>query len=534
MDNNETKRIIPRIKKGVNYILKHWEAPSEGKAISIKEFLAFSVGGMGVYGAIVLTGFLTLAAGMYMAAALKIDTSHIMIIGIITSVVTIARAPLISKIVDNTNSKYGKFRPFLMWMPIPVLLSAVALAWIPPIIGNYYVMLVVFIVIYNILQFAVALYNLAFTTLVQVISPVQAEREMLMGVGATIYSLGSSIVGFVFPTIANLLFTIHIASGEKVLGVNTIETFKWVLPLLLAVFCALGYLMAFGTKERTITSKDYVQRVNLKKGLRETIKNKYFWLSNSSTVLSFAKLYTTSFINWICTYMIVSEWAQGIVVTVMGLAYAPGMLGAPYLIKRFGKKNIIVVSNILTGLLSLPVVFMLMKNTSLSSPEIYALIAINFIITFVNAIQVVTSPAISAQINDYQQFKSNERMEGSISQVNTAIITAFAIATSFIQPAIFRKFGYIKETEVLFDPAVINPIIRICSLIAVFSAIASAIPMMFWDLNEKKHENILEVLKVRAARADGNIDVETAKDLEARILKGETGAYKEHLVSKAQ
>ncbi|MDR3263219.1 MAG: MFS transporter [Clostridiales bacterium] len=519
--------IFGRISGGVKHVIKYWKTPPEGKFISYKEFAAYSVGGMGAYGAIVLTGYLSLAAGIYIAAALNIDVTHVAIIGIITGIITILRAPLISKIVDNTKTKYGKFRPYLIWMPAPIILFAVLLAWIPGLFQNYMLMLIAFTVLFNLLQFAAALYNIAFSTLVQVISPVQSEREMLMGIGASIYSNGSSAINFIFPVVANLLFTVYALDGTVIAdGVNTMNPFKWVLPIMLLVCFALGYWTAFGTKERSITAKNYTQRVSLRKGFAATSKNKYFWISASCAILGFARLYSTGFTVWICMYMLKTPWAQSIVVTIIGLSYIPGMWGAPFLIKKFGKKNIVIISDILVGLFAIPMVIFT------NSP--YLLIAFIFVITLANAVQVVTSPALSAQINDFQQFKSGERMEGTIGQLSAIISTTAGMFLGLILPAIYKSKGYHDDPSVLYQSGVILPIIRVCSLIAVFSSIAAAVPMLFWDLSEKKHEEIIEVLKVRAARQDGDITDGNASSLESRILAGEKNAYKDFLSESKQ
>ncbi|MDR1939951.1 MAG: MFS transporter [Clostridiales bacterium] len=511
------KGVFGKVTDGLRHIKKYWRSPPDGKYLSYKEFSAFSFGGIGVYGGIVLASYITLSAGYYLAAVLGIDSDDIWLISMITSVVTIVRAPLISKIIDNTNTKYGKFRPYLMSMPAPIFLLTMLTVWLTPLFkDNYTVMLIVFAVLFNLQQTAIALYNLAFTTLAQVVSPSQNEREMLMGVGASIYSLGSSAVNFLFPLIANLIFTVTAANGEiETLGVNTIGAFNWVMPIMLLAFFAAGYWMAFGTKERSITSKSHSNRVGLKRGLKETSKNKYFWLNTSNSVLGFAKVYLTTFITvWICTYMIKTEWAQSLITTVIGISYTPAMLGAPFLLKKFGKKNLVIASNIIFAVLGIPMVFLIGHV----SP--YVLIAAIFIITFFNAIQIVTPPALSAQINDYQQFKTGERMEGVINQFGSIINTAFGIGFGLILPFIYHKFNLFGDYSVLNDhEAVLFPILRVCTAIAAASAAACAVPMFFWDLSEKKHDKIIDILKLRADAQDGAIDKETAAIQESRLLE---------------
>ncbi|MGN0789616.1 MAG: MFS transporter, partial [Christensenellales bacterium] len=325
----------------------YWNKPPKGRYLSYKEAAAYCVGGMGAVGATVIPNYVTLQAGIYIAAALNIAVDHIIIIGIIGNIVNILRAPIYSMLVDNTNTKYGKFRPYLIWMPIPIVICMFAIGWIPQMLTDHYmVMLVVYTIIFQLLQFFVGLYSLAFTTLLQVITPAQGEKEWLMGIGATVYSLGPSLVNMVIPFIGNLLYTYTLASGDKIMGINTVGPFKWVTPIAMIICLALGYWTAFGTKERTATSKQYKQKVNFKHGIVSTAKNKYFWLYTSSSILGTFKLAGTSFVVWLCSYAIQQDWAQSLFVTIMGSACVPGMVLAPLFIKKFGKKNIIIFTNI--------------------------------------------------------------------------------------------------------------------------------------------------------------------------------------------
>ncbi len=61
----------------------YWNKPPKGRYLSYKEAAAYCVGGMGAVGATVIPNYVTLQAGIYIAAALNIAVDHIIIIGII-------------------------------------------------------------------------------------------------------------------------------------------------------------------------------------------------------------------------------------------------------------------------------------------------------------------------------------------------------------------------------------------------------------------------------------------------------------------
>lgn len=120
-------------------ILPEWNRPPAGKQLDLKEWIMFILGSIGCYGATTMTPFVTLTQGIYVAAACSINVDHVALIGVISSIIAIVTTPLISWLLDNTNTRWGKFRPYLLFFPIPLgtgLLTAVGMgtAFIAPAI----------------------------------------------------------------------------------------------------------------------------------------------------------------------------------------------------------------------------------------------------------------------------------------------------------------------------------------------------------------------------------------------------------------
>lgn len=497
--------------------LPKWNTPTEGKSLTLKEWLIYSVGGCGAMGATAFIQFYTLAYGVYIAAALNMSTMHIMYVGYATSIITILTSPLMSWLIDNTNTKWGKFRPYLIVLPVPILVCFIALGQISAI-TNYTVMIILYTIVFNIAYFFNRIYTFAFSSLVQVISPNPDERTQVMSIGTFFTSLGPTLVSMIYPAVANYLYT-----EDKISGVNSLMATKVVAPIMLAVFFALGLVCAFGVRERVVLPKKYKQKQKFMDGVRKSVTNKYFWISNISSVLGVFGIVATSFTLWIILYMIfpslkengkadAAYFVQTIITTLVGDACVPGMLLAPWLIKKMGKRNLLIASNALTVVATIPMIFI--KNP-------IALLVMIYLVTFFNGFTIVVSPAIRAEIYDYQQYKSGDRLEGFLSQFGTMIITAFGLLTALVQPAVYKKFGYIDSTDVLYDNKVLLGIISAMCLIGVISGILSILPYLFYDLKPNFHKKIMQVLTVRAKCEDGLCDEETRDSLIARIENGE-------------
>lgn len=518
----EDANIFQKLVYFLKYIVSYWNKPPKGSFLPFREFAAYCVGGMGVTGMTIIPQFVTLTAGLYIAVSLGVSVQDIVIVGIISNIIVILRSPILSWIIDNTNSRIGKFRPWLVWLPIPIILLLVALVFIPhALMSNYILMLVSFTIIFNLLQFIMTIYGSAYNTLVLVISPSHQERTNLLSIGSVIYSLGPSIVNALFPLLANILYTTKQGTEIITHGINDIRAMQVIVPIMAAAFLAVGLLTAFGVKERFVQKKATVNKVDFKTGVKSVAKNKYFWINTFSTILGVFRLMGTSYVAWIATYYLKSEWAQSVLVTIAGSACVPGMLLAPLLIKKFGKKKVIIAIHTLCALFTIPIVLAASVPTPATPIIIYIMI---LLITVFNGATIVTAPAIIAMINDYQQYKTGQRIEGFVGQFSGMLLTAVGIGTAFIAPAIYAKYGFVKDASVLYNTKeVTSPIILWTSLIGVASGLFSIIPYIFWDLSEKRHGRIMEILAVRAHIGNGKISEEEGKVLEARIESGESG-----------
>ncbi len=503
-----------------------WNTPVSGKSLTLKEWLMYIVGGSGAMGAAVFLSYLTLTHGVYIASALSINVDHITIIAVVTSIVAIVTTPMISMLIDNTNTRFGKFRPYLIAMPIPIVICFVALGQIANI-SNYTVMIVLYTIVFNIANTLNRIYTIAFTSLVYVLSPSTEERTQLMSIGTFFTSLGPTIVGFLYPTLSNILF-----KKGNIAGIDTLPSAQILVPILGGIFFALGLVMAFSIKERTIVNKEFKQKQKFTQGVKKTFENKYFWIQNTSGLLGIIKGFVSAtFVIWYINYIIrpeliasganqVADIMQSIVFTLMGNASVPGMLLAPYFIKKFGKKNIILFTNIGMMVSLLPIVFI--HNAWVGLAMIY-------VFTLFSGFQIVTTPACQAEINDYQQFKTGDRIEGFLTQFGSMFSTIVGIGTAFIAPAVYKSFGYIDDTSVLFNNETVYSIVGTMAIFSAISALLCAIPFFFWDMTENKHKQIMEVLKVRSIHSFNIIDTVVKDKLESDLLGGDIDALNKYL-----
>lgn len=116
---------------------------------------------------------------------------------------------------------------------------------------------------------------------------------------------------------------------------------------------------------------------------------------------------------------------------------------------------------------------------------------------------------MQADIYDYQQWKTGDRLEGFMQNFANMIGTAIGIGTTAIMPFVYDYMGYVQNADVLYDETIRNPIVRWTVIVGIISGVLAIIPIFFYDLSEKKHAEIIEELKARAKAEDMALEAET-------------------------
>lgn len=471
--------MLEKIKEVPKEIISHWKTPAEGKYIPYKEFAAYSFGGIGVNTINSLFGYVALSANcLLVGSAYGIKPTHLAWMSIIMGIINLVKTPFISMLIDNTNSKHGKFRPYLLYTGVPTAILLCLMAFIPNDI-NYWTKASLLGIIYAFLMIFQALYAQAFTSLAQVLTPNGEERTGLLSVSMFIYSLGPSIVNLLLPLLANL-------TG----GMTDFKTYRIFFPIFSIVGIVLSIITFKGTEEKIVVPKDYVAKVKFSEGIKQVAKNKYFWLINFYNVLGCMKYGIGSILAWYCIYQIKSNSMLGIMNTVIGTASVPLMLLAPILAKKIGKRNMLISTNVLRVVFSVLMLFT-MDNT-----------VVFFICLYLSTLMMggdsVVTTSMTAEIFDYQQWKTGTRLEGFITQFGAMLTTFAGMITTPILPYFYEHYGLQENYDVLFDASVRTPIFNILIITSIISCVLCIIPMFFYNLKEKDHQNIIEELKVRA------------------------------------
>ena len=492
------------------------------------------------------------------SSTLGVDATDMYIMYVIAVLVNIPLTGIRANIIDNTRNKAGKYRPYIVSMAIPTAIICTLMVWFPydklgALVGEgmwfgetrAYVAKCALILIFDlILHFFYYFFYDGYENLIHVLSPNTQERADASAVKSIVYSLAPSIVNLLTPIIAQNIFQTN---------TTDVRVYRFLYPILGVVGILLCIVVYKYTEEKIVQARTHVIQIKFSDALREVAKNKYFWIISLASWIGFLESAYANILFWLYNYGgACSGNVYSIIITVYGNASLWGMLLAPFCIRRWGKKAVLVATNIFN------IVFILMMlpiTTEISGATIWLVMGCLYLNAFMGAFMHILNPAIQADIRDYQQYRTGERIDGMFSAVST-IGSVIALVTSSVLPIIYERGGINKETaavvtsnpavlnrmlgdgktvgqilseqlangqdnytnaySALYDPDILLHLLQVLIVVSAVGALLNVLPFLWYDFNERKQKSVVRVLKVRALFEDyGNGVLDNGRLVEA-------------------
>ncbi|MBR5410672.1 MAG: MFS transporter [Clostridia bacterium] len=501
----------------------HWRAPAEGRYMPYREVFSLSFGGIGVRMIVYCVSQMILAANNALIGntiGVPPDTLYLLyLLGVLSS---FPLTGLRAKMIDNTRSMKGKYRPYLISMGIPTVVLGVAFVWMPydkmDLFGKS-----VTVLLFNIgFQFFYNFFNDSYDSLINVLSPNSIERSDVLSIRSVVENLSPSIINIVFPLLAKAV------TGEDKLF--DLRIYRILFPPILLLGFLISLPVYFGTKEKLVRARSHVAGVSFADALRAVARNKYFWIISLAGWLGFLEGAFNEILRWMYNYQGAATAGQySLITAIAGNASFWPNLVAPFLIRRYGKKKILIGTNLLNiGFIALMLPAVRMTGTP---GAIWILLFFTFINQFISSLGHLLTPSVNADIRDYQQYVSGERIDGMFAAVGL-IGGLISMGTGYVLPAIYKrvglnaatavKLGYTAENvyDVLYNRGYFVNICSVLILASVVGAALNVIPYFFYDLSETKQRAMVRILALRAAaedRAAGTLTEEAAEKAQADV-----------------
>lgn len=539
MENNQ------KAKSFIKNLSLYWNHPMPKRYMTFKEIAAYSGGGIGAYCIITLgTACMLATTNTLITSTLGIGPTDMYIMYVICVLANIPLTAIRANIIDNTRNKAGKYRPYILTMAVPTAILCIAMVWFPydildkifptgEIFGKStaYIVRCAIILVFNLfLFFFYYFFYDAYENLVHVLSPDSQERADVTSIKSIIYSFAPTLVNLITPLIAQNVFKTT---------QNDIRVYRLLYPILSVFGILLCIVVYKHTEEKIVQARTHVIQIRFVDALRAVMHNKYFWIISLASWVGFLELAYSNIMYWLYNYGGSCDGNQyGLIVTIYGNASLWSMLFAPFLIRKWGKKRLLVITNIFNILFLL---LLLPATAKLNNATIWFALLFLYLNAFMSQFALILNPAIQADIRDYQQYKTGERIDGMFSAVG-AIGTIITLLTSSVLPIIYEKEGltetmaakvtsnpevlnrvlaggktvgkileeqlaagqnnYLNANSALYDPEILMNLIHVLIIFSAVGALMNVIPYFWYDFTETQQKSVVRVLKIRAMFED--------------------------------
>lgn len=231
-------------------------------------------------------------------------------------------------IVEKTHSKWGKSRPWLLWMSVPFALSAVLLFTVPQTTET--LQFLYLFVTYNFCTtVCYTAINLPYGSLSAMMTRDSKERTYL-----SIVRMGLSPFGRILAVIASLPL-IQVFGDNQMAWVKTMTIWAVLAVVLLVIN------FAFCKETVQIEAVKQQDKIPLGKSLKALAANRYFWAILILWMMQNSLFtFTGTILPYYCRYIFLDgTWLYSTLYLAETLVLVAGTFCSPLLLKKFGKRN---------------------------------------------------------------------------------------------------------------------------------------------------------------------------------------------------
>ncbi|HUR58114.1 MAG TPA: MFS transporter [Opitutaceae bacterium] len=388
-------------------------------------------------------------------------------------------------IADRTNTRWGKFRPYLLFGAIPYGISGYLMFAGPDLGPNGKIAYAA--ITYALMMVSYTVINVPYSAMLGVISPSPRTRTV------------ASTFRFVGAFSAAFLISLFVRPLVKYLGAESeIRGFQLTMAIF-AVLSVILILITFATTKERVAPPPQ-QKSNVREELGELFRN-WPWvmllitsifsnafgaLRSGSTIFYFKYVqgYDTTPVFWTLdrTTLFLTSGALGLVLGTVCLGP---------IARSVDKKYYAAALSTVTGLCVLAFYF-------IPKGQFGAMVAVNMLAQFCAGPTSALTWALYGDVADYGEVKYGRRSTGLIYSASLFSIKTGVLIGGFLVPLFLARFGYVKGEAIQTERALLGIAIAFSVGPALF-ALLKAVALMIYPLNQKRVDEIERELAARRA-----------------------------------
>ena len=448
----------------------------------------------------------------YIWDVVKIDFGISAIVGLFTGAWDIINDTFISAIVDNTRTRIGKFRPYLVFFQIPMTIIGL-LYWFLPYFfpntpGTFVPKLIFYFVFSVFTETANTFTGVARSGYMSTITPNPNERVRLITLAELLTGyMGEDVPGYVFGFMYDMITT-----GKWKIQLRTIFMGMGVGTALISSAFTLWFFLT--SKERVPQS---LEHPDLKSGFKAIVTNYPVLLMTLSEFLAGFGVGTSQQNYWIDVFggdsMINTAKAlvSGISAPVGSISYA---FVAP-LRKRFSSKFLWVGSDFYGDMVTLGFFFWgyFNKNYLKLKPMLVAYGITEFLSKILFGVNKVINADLWNEAMDYCEWKNGYRMEATTGVAKGLVNKLQGIFMGTINNFVMKKVGYVQGLKIGTQSDKTQFwLFALSTVVPFLTSLLGIVPKMLWPINKRRRAQMYYELSERRSKMVSDY-VESVKEI---------------------
>ena len=435
-----------------------------------------------------------------------LSLAHAGTLVLVTKLYDAVSDPVMGLIADRTNTRWGKYRPYLLWIAIPFAVAGV-LAFFTPQTDNYTFKHVYAYVTYILMMTVYTAINVPYGAMLGVMTDDSREKSVFSSFRMFFAFIGSFIAMGSFEPLLKLRQSIvGTLPAEWTLADSTPA--DWTIAVsVIGIVCAVLFILSFMMTREHVTeaemakapvrvNSDETAKTSVAEDLKALVANGPWWMllgggiaillfncvRGGAAAYYFADVLGTNAIFTLALFLTVGEISQlvGVVVTVP-------------VSEKIGKKATFLLVLVAVTILSIIVAFL---------PEtpagMWALLVSQILICIAIGINSPLLWSMFADVADYSELKNGRASTGLIFSSSSMAQKFGAAFGSAIVLWVLMAFGYDNAKGAVQTPEALATIKALISWIPAIGSAAGIAIMLGYPLTDKKMSDIRqELLKKR-------------------------------------
>lgn len=387
-------------------------------------------------------------------------------------------------IVERTDTKWGKSRPWLLWMCVPFAVSAVLLFAVPHSTAS--VQFLYMFVTYNFCNtVCYTAINLPYSSLSAMMTRISSERDML-----SVVRMGLSPFGRILAVTCTMP-VVKLFGNDQAAWIKTMALWA-AIALVLLLICF------FKCKETVvIEAKKKQKKMPAKKAFKALVTNQYFWaVVILWTMQNGIYCVTGTIMPYYCKYIFHNDtWMYSALYLTETLIIVGATFLSPLFLKQFGKRNMSLAGACLAFAGHL--IFFI-------NPQNFGVMVFSCVIRGIGLAPLNSIVfGFLGDVVEFGQWKTHIRQESLIFAGSSVGMKVGAGLTSAIITSLLSAAGYISSTagNIVQPDSAVHMIIDIYKFGPMVVWTVVIITLFLYKL-DKQYPKIMDELMEREAHGE--------------------------------